>query len=61
MEYKLILIIQLQIVALVSKKTGISDQTKEAYQQGGIYMKLENEWKESLKQRNFAAKTIKPK
>ena len=48
---------------MVSKKTGISDQTRDfqTYQQGGLYIRLENEWKESLKQRNVAQKNAKTK
>lgn len=50
-------------MSLVSKKTGISDQNQnlQSYQQGGSYFKLENEWRESLKQRNNNAKIIKAK
>ena len=50
---------------MVSKKTGIgiADQTKDfqTYQQGGIYIKLENEWKEALKHRNVTTKVVKQK
>lgn len=53
-------------MSIVSKKTGIgvADQTKDfqTYQQGGIYIKLENEWKEALKHRNVTTtKVIKQK
>ncbi|XP_070501493.1 SANT and BTB domain regulator of class switch recombination [Chironomus tepperi] len=54
-----------QIMSIVTKKTGIgvADQTKDfqTYQQGGIYIKLENEWKEALKHRNVTTKVIKQK
>lgn len=53
-----------QIISLVSKKTGIADlssQNLQSYQQGGTFIKLENEWRETIKQRNLNAKTIKPK
>lgn len=54
-----------QIVSIVSKKTGIgvADQTKDflTYQQGGIYIKLENDWKESIKHRNVSTKIVKQK
>ena len=48
---------------MVSKKTGISDQNQvlQSYQQGGSYFKLENEWRETLKQRNNNTKMIKAK
>lgn len=53
----------LKIISLVSKKTGISDhnQILQSYQQGGTYIKLENEWRESLKQRNNNVRIIKAK
>jgi hypothetical protein len=47
---------------LVSKKTGISDQNQnlQSYQQGGTYVKIENEWRESVKQKTLNAKMVKP-
>ncbi|CRK96212.1 CLUMA_CG009640, isoform A [Clunio marinus] len=52
-----------QIISLVSKKTGISDQTQNNlnYNQGGTYFALENEWKETIKQRNLNVKASKAK
>lgn len=52
-----------QIVSMVSKKTGISDQCQsmQCYAQGGTFIKLENEWRETIKHRNINAKIIKPK
>ena len=54
-----------QVVSIVTKKTGVgvADQTKDfqTYQQGGIYIKLENEWREALKHRNVTSKTVKQK
>lgn len=52
-----------KIISLVSKKTGISEQNQalQSYQQGGTYIRLENEWRETLKQRNSNAKVIKSK
>lgn len=51
------------MISLVTKKTGISDQAKDlqAYQQGGIFIKLENEWKDSIKQRNVNTRVVKTK
>lgn len=48
---------------MVSKKTGVSDQAKDiqTYQQGGIFVKLENEWKDSLKQKAISNRALKTK
>lgn len=48
---------------MVTKKTGISDLAKDiqTYQQGGIFVKLENEWKDSLKQKTTNNRAIKTK
>lgn len=48
---------------MVSKKTGISDQAKDLqnYQQGGIFVRLENEWKDSMKQKNVNTRTVRTK
>lgn len=53
----------LQIVSLVTKKTGISEQnySHQSYQIGGTFIKLENEWRETIKHRSNAAKILKPK
>ncbi|XP_058466941.1 SANT and BTB domain regulator of class switch recombination [Malaya genurostris] len=44
-----------QIIAMVGKKTG-SEQNHQfvTYQQGGTYMKIEADWRESIKQKNLA-------
>lgn len=48
---------------MVSKKTGISEKNEhqQSYQLGGTYMKLENEWRETVKHRSVNAKILKPK
>lgn len=49
-------------MTMVSKKTGISDQANlQTYQQGGIFVRLENEWKDSLKQKTVNARTSRAK
>jgi hypothetical protein len=49
-------------MSMVSKKTGISDARDiQTYQQGGIFVRLENEWKDSLKQKTVNNRTIKTK
>lgn len=50
-------------MSMVSKKTGISDHAKDiqTYQQGGIFVRLENEWKDSLKQKTVNNRTVKAK
>lgn len=52
-----------QIVSMVSKKTGISERNEhqQSYQLGGTYIKLENEWRETVKHRSVNAKILKPK
>lgn len=51
-----------QIISLVSKKTGISNHHhNQAYQQGGTFIRLENEWRETIKQRCITTKPAKPK
>lgn len=41
-----------QVIALVGKKTGSDlNMQYQTHQQGGTYMRLEAEWRESLKQR----------
>lgn len=61
-SYYHLTLLNFQIISLVSKKTGISDQTQNLhYQLGGTFMKLENEWRETIKQRTTTAKIIKPK
>lgn len=41
-----------QVIALVGKKTGSDPNMQyQTHQQGGTYMRLEAEWRESLKQR----------
>lgn len=43
-----------QIVAMVSKKTGSETNIHyNTYQSGGVYVKLEAEWREQVRQRNF--------
>ncbi|CAO1322519.1 unnamed protein product [Diamesa hyperborea] len=50
-----------QINSIVSKKTGISDQNHLiSFQQGGTFIKLENEWRETVK-RCVTTKTAKTK
>lgn len=47
-----------QVIAMVGKKNGGDANVQyQNYQHGGSYIKLESEWKESLKLRN----SIKPK
>lgn len=50
-----------QIIAMVGKKTG-GDQNHQyaLYQQGGAYIKLEADWRESIKQKNLASVKAKP-
>ena len=49
-------------IQIISKKTGITDQAfQQVYQQGGIFVKLENEWKDSIKQRNVNTRVVKAK
>ncbi|XP_053688714.1 SANT and BTB domain regulator of class switch recombination [Sabethes cyaneus] len=45
-----------QIIAMVGKKTG-SEQNQQfiTYQQGGTFMKIEADWRESIKQKNLAS------
>ncbi|XP_062543396.1 SANT and BTB domain regulator of class switch recombination isoform X2 [Armigeres subalbatus] len=45
-----------QIIAMVGKKTG-GEQNQQfvTYQQGGAYIKLECDWRESMKQKNLAS------
>ncbi|XP_001648568.2 uncharacterized protein KIAA1841 homolog [Aedes aegypti] len=50
-----------QIIAMVGKKTG-GEQNHQfvTYQQGGAYIKLESDWRESMKQKNLASIKSKP-
>uniref|UniRef100_A0AAG5D193 SANT and BTB domain-containing protein n=1 Tax=Anopheles atroparvus TaxID=41427 RepID=A0AAG5D193_ANOAO len=54
-----------QIIAMVGKRTGGEQNLQyQTYQQGGTYIKLETDWRESIKQKNLAslkAKTNGPK
>lgn len=44
-----------QVIALVGKKTGSDiNMQYQTHQQGGTYMRLEAEWRESLKQRTVS-------
>uniref|UniRef100_A0A1Q3FT16 SANT and BTB domain-containing protein n=1 Tax=Culex tarsalis TaxID=7177 RepID=A0A1Q3FT16_CULTA len=50
-----------QIIAMVGKKTGgEQNQQYTTYQQGGIFVKLEADWRESMKQKNLASFKAKP-
>lgn len=44
-----------QVVALVQKKIGCDQSAKQNQRPlGGVYVKLEQEWKEQIKQRMYA-------
>ncbi|XP_055627087.1 SANT and BTB domain regulator of class switch recombination [Toxorhynchites rutilus septentrionalis] len=50
-----------QIIAMVGKKTGgEQNQQYTTYQQGGTYIRLEADWRESFKQKNLASIKAKP-
>ncbi|KFB42675.1 AGAP004888-PA-like protein [Anopheles sinensis] len=45
-----------QIIAMVGKRTGGEQNLQyQTYQQGGTYIKLEMDWRESIKQKNLAS------
>lgn len=47
-----------QVIAMVGKKTGSDTNVAlQTYQQGGIYVKLEAEWREGLRQKNNVARS----
>ena len=47
---------------MVGKKTGIDqNQLHHTYAQGGSYVKLESDWRETIKQKNIIAKASKLK
>ncbi|XP_053675983.1 SANT and BTB domain regulator of class switch recombination [Anopheles nili] len=49
-----------QIITMVGKRTGGEHNLQyQTYQQGGTYMKLENDWRESIKQKNLATLKVK--
>uniref|UniRef100_A0A336LZB2 CSON008929 protein n=1 Tax=Culicoides sonorensis TaxID=179676 RepID=A0A336LZB2_CULSO len=46
-----------QVISLVGKKTGSDTNTLiQTYQQGGIYVKLESEWRENFRQKHNSSK-----
>lgn len=50
-----------QVIAMVGKKTGSdTNMALQIYQQGGIYVKLESEWRESLRQKHAQGKAKVP-
>ncbi|XP_049542674.1 SANT and BTB domain regulator of class switch recombination [Anopheles darlingi] len=49
-----------QIIAMVGKRTGGEQNLQyQTYQQGGTYIKLETDWRESIKQKNLASLKMK--
>ncbi|XP_052861833.1 SANT and BTB domain regulator of class switch recombination [Anopheles cruzii] len=49
-----------QIIALVGKRTGGEQNLQyQAYQHGGMYIRLETDWRESIKQKNLSSLKIK--
>lgn len=47
-----------QVISMVGKKTGSDiNVALQTYNQGGIYVKLEAEWREGLRQKNNATKS----
>lgn len=49
-----------QVIAMVGKKTGSDiNVALQTYQQGGVYVKLETEWREAIRQKNNAARNNK--
>uniref|UniRef100_A0A182UQ44 DUF3342 domain-containing protein n=1 Tax=Anopheles merus TaxID=30066 RepID=A0A182UQ44_ANOME len=49
-----------QIISMVGKRTGGEQNSQyQTYQQGGTYIKLETDWRESIKQKNLASLKVK--
>uniref|UniRef100_A0A182WCT7 DUF3342 domain-containing protein n=1 Tax=Anopheles minimus TaxID=112268 RepID=A0A182WCT7_9DIPT len=49
-----------QIILMVGKRTGGEQNLQyQTYQQGGTYIKLETDWRESIKQKNLASLKMK--
>uniref|UniRef100_A0A182MLW1 SANT and BTB domain-containing protein n=1 Tax=Anopheles culicifacies TaxID=139723 RepID=A0A182MLW1_9DIPT len=49
-----------QIITMVGKRTGGEQNLQyQTYQQGGTYIKLETDWRESIKQKNLASLKLK--
>ncbi|XP_053666321.1 SANT and BTB domain regulator of class switch recombination [Anopheles marshallii] len=49
-----------QIITMVGKRTGGEQNLQyQTYQQGGTYIKLETDWRESIKQKNLASLKMK--
>lgn len=46
-----------KVITLVGKKTGSdTNMYMQMYQQGGIYVKLESEWRENYRQKHNASR-----